>query len=89
MSYQQFQQIVLQDRGPLLTRNPYADYMCFQRAQRFSLGELQSYMEALFAADYRLKSGGVQAGLVLERLVVGLCMRRKQAAGFARRPVYR
>jgi DNA polymerase III delta subunit len=63
--------------------------MCFQRAERFSLAELQSYMEALFAADYRLKSGGTQAGLVLEGLVLGLCMRRKPAATLAARPVYR
>ena len=89
MSYQQFQQLVSRDRGPLLTRNLYADYMCFQRAERFSLAELQSYMEALFAADYRLKSGGTQAGLVLEGLVLGLCMRRKPAATLAARPVYR
>jgi DNA polymerase-3 subunit delta len=89
MSYQQFQQIVSKTRGPLLTRNAYADYMCFQRAERFSLGELCSYMEALFAADYRLKSGGIQADLVLERLVLGLCMGRKRAAGLASRPVYR
>ena len=34
-----------------MTRNPYADYMCFQRAERFSLGELRSYMERLFEAD--------------------------------------
>ena len=89
MSYQQFQQLVSRDRGPLLTRNLYADYMCFQRAERFSLAELQSYMEALFAADYRLKSGGTQAGLVLEGLVLGLCMRRRPAAALAARPVYR
>lgn len=89
MSYQQFQNVVLKNDGPMLTRSPYADYMCFQRAERFSLAELESYMEALFAADYRLKSGGTQPALVLERLVLGLCMRRKQAAGLVARPVYR
>jgi DNA polymerase III subunit delta len=89
MSYQQFQQIVLRDQGPLLTRNPYADYMCFQRAERFSLAELESCMQALFAADYRLKSGGTSAALVLERVVLGLCMPEKQAAGLAARPVLR
>ena len=36
MSYPQFQQYVLKEGAPLLTRNPYADYMCFQRAERFS-----------------------------------------------------
>lgn len=89
MSYQQFQNVVLKDHGPLLTRNPYADYMCFQRAERFSVTELESYMEALFATDYRLKSGGTQPALVLERLVLGLCIPRKQAAGLTARPVYR
>jgi DNA polymerase III subunit delta len=89
MTYQQFQNVALKAYGPLLTRNPYADYMCFQRAERFSLTELECYMEALFAADYRLKSGGIQPALVLERLVLGLCMRRKQAAGLAARPLYR
>ena len=89
MSYQQFQQLVLGDHGPLLTRNPYADYMCFQRAERFSLAELESCMEALFAAGYRLKSGGTSAALVLERVVLGLCMAKKQAAGLAARPVLR
>jgi DNA polymerase-3 subunit delta len=88
MSYQQFQQVILKGDGPLLTRNPYADYMCFQRAEGFSLPELKSCIEALFGADYRLKSGGIQAGLVLERLVLGLCL-RKQAAGLVSRPVYR
>jgi hypothetical protein len=47
MSYQQFQQTVLKQGTALLTHNPYGDYVCFQRAERFSLADLSSYMEGL------------------------------------------
>ena len=73
MRYEQFQQTVLRQGAPLLTRNPYADYMCFQRAELFSLAELRAHMERLFDADYRLKSSGAQPRLVLERLILALC----------------
>jgi DNA polymerase-3 subunit delta len=75
MSYQQFQQHVLKQGTPLLTRNPYADYMCFERADHFSLAELRSYMEGIFDADLRLKSSGSDPRLVMERLVLGMCLR--------------
>lgn len=74
MSYQQFQQTVLPQGAPLLTRNPYADYMCFQRAEQFSLADLRAYMEGIFDADFRLKSSGSQARLVLEKLLLGMCL---------------
>ena len=74
MSYSQFQQYVLKDGAPLLSRNPYADYMCFQRAQRFSLTELSGYMDGLFEADLRLKSSGSQPRLVIEKLIFGMCL---------------
>jgi DNA polymerase-3 subunit delta len=80
MSYPQFQQIVLKQGLPLLTRNPYADYMCFQRAERFSLADLRGHMEQLFAADYRLKSSGSQPRLILERLIFSLCLGAAKAA---------
>ena len=79
MSYQQFQQNVLPQGAPLLTRNPYADYMCFQRAERFSLAELRAYMEGIFDADLRLKSSGGQARLVLEKLLLGMCLGGQRA----------
>ena len=82
MSYQQFQQRVLKPGTPLLTRNPYADYMCFERAARFSAGELRSHMEEIFAADLRLKSSAGNPRLIMERLVLGMCLRsRAQASG--------
>jgi DNA polymerase-3 subunit delta len=74
MTYQQFQQGVLREGKPLLTRNPYADYMCFQRAEHFSLDELRLCMEGLFDADLRLKSTGSQPRLVLEKWILGMCL---------------
>jgi DNA polymerase-3 subunit delta len=74
MSYQQFQRAILPQGAPLLTRNPYADYLCFQRAERFALADLRAFMEAIFDADLRLKSSGNQPRLVLEKLLLGMCL---------------
>jgi DNA polymerase-3 subunit delta len=74
MSYQQFQQTVLPQGTPPLTRNPYADYMCFQRAERFSSADLRGYMEGLFDADWRLKSSAGQPRLVMEKLILNMCL---------------
>jgi DNA polymerase-3 subunit delta len=86
MTYQQFQQNVLKQGAPLLTRNPYADYMCFQRAEHFSLNALLSYMEGIFAADFLLKSSGSNPRIVMERLILGMCLRTQMvsAAGTPR-----
>ena len=74
MSYPQFQQTVLKQGAPLLTRNPYMDYLFFQRADRFTLSDLRSYMEGLFDADFRLKSSGGQPRLVMEKLILDMCL---------------
>jgi len=79
MSYQQFQQTILPQGAPLLTRSPYADYMCFQRAERFSVADLRAYMEGIFDADFRLKSSGGQPRLVLEKLLLGMCLSGRSA----------
>jgi DNA polymerase-3 subunit delta len=83
MSYAQFQQFVLKQGVPLLTRNPYGDYMCFQRAERFSLAELKAFMERIFEADLRLKSSGSQPRIVMEKLVLEMCLGLRK--GTARR----
>jgi DNA polymerase III subunit delta len=75
MTYPQFQRTVLKDGAPLLTRNPYADYMCFQRAERFSLRELGACMEMIFEADLHLKSSRRQPRLVIEKLILGMCLK--------------
>ncbi len=80
ISYQQFQQIAAKQGTAALTRSPYADYMCFQRAERFDMPELVVHMESLFDADLRLKSSGGQPRLVMEKLILGMCLaaRRNQ-----------
>ncbi len=72
MTYSQFQQIVMKDRAS--TRNPFADYMCFQRAEHFSLKQLRSYMEGIYETDLCLKSSGSAPRLVLERLILKMCL---------------
>lgn len=74
LTYQQFQQNVLKEGAPLLTRNPYADYMCLQRADDFSVGELRSYLAGVYDADLRLKSTGNNARLVMEKLILDMCL---------------
>ena len=78
MTYPQFQRTVLKDGAPLLTRNPYADYMCMLRAERFSLGELDGYMEQIFEADLRLKSSRSLPRLVIEKLILDMCLKSRR-----------
>jgi DNA polymerase III delta subunit len=73
MSYQQFQQTVTREGDPLLTRNPYADYMSLQRAERFSLRELRFHLAQIYATDVRLKSSGNPPRLAMERLILNMC----------------
>jgi DNA polymerase-3 subunit delta len=81
MSYAQFQRQVLPQGSTLLTRNPYGDYMCLLRAERFSMGELCAYMNGIHDADFRLKSSGNNPKLVMERLILGMCLSaRKRVA---------
>ncbi|MGE5305940.1 MAG: DNA polymerase III subunit delta [Alphaproteobacteria bacterium] len=74
MSYGQFQQSMLKQSVPMLTRNPYADYMLFQRADRFTLNALSRYMAEIRETDYRLKSSGRDSRLVMEGLVLNMCL---------------
>jgi DNA polymerase-3 subunit delta len=78
MSYAQFQQGVLKEGTTLLTRNPYADYMCFQRADHFSLAELASHLHHIHDTDLQLKSSGSQPRLVMERLILTMCLRPRK-----------
>ncbi len=74
MSYQQFQQNVLTTGAPVLTRNPYGDYMCFQRADQFSLQELRAHLAGIHEADFRLKSAANNPRLVMEKLILSMCL---------------
>jgi len=74
MTYPQFQQYILHEGTGLLTRNPYADFMCFQRAANFSMAELLSHLRSIHDADLSLKSSGGQPRLVMERLILTMCL---------------
>jgi DNA polymerase III subunit delta len=74
LTYQQFQQNILKEGAPFLTRNPYADYMCFQRADDFTVAELRAYLAGIYDADFRLKSTGNNLRLVMEKLILTMCL---------------
>jgi DNA polymerase III subunit delta len=82
LSFQQFQQNVLKQGTPLLTRNPYADFLCFERADRFSLAELRAHLVSIHDADARLKSGSQDGRLAMEKLILGMCtgVRKEKAS---------
>jgi DNA polymerase III delta subunit len=85
MSYSQFQQRVLPKAGPMVTRNPYADYMCLLRADRFTAGQLRRYIESIQDADFCLKSsGGASPRSVMERLILGMCLAKAKRSRPAR-----
>lgn len=75
MSYPQFQKNVLQHGPPLVSRNPYADYMIFQKAENFTTQELLHYLEWIYQVDIRLKSTGNPPRLVMERLILQMCLK--------------
>jgi DNA polymerase-3 subunit delta len=74
MSYAQFQESILKQSAPLLMRNPYAEYMLFQRADKLSISSLRRQVGAICATDFRLKSSGGNPRLVMEKLILNLCL---------------
>jgi DNA polymerase III subunit delta len=87
MTYKQFEHAILDQRTTLLTRNPYADYLCFQRAESFSLSELLSYVRGIHDADLRLKSSGTNPKMVMERLILQMCLGGRAVPRYAGRSV--
>jgi DNA polymerase III subunit delta len=81
MSYNRFEQAVLDQGTTLLTRNPYTDYLCFQRAETFSLQELLSYLRGIHDADLRLKSSGNNPRIVMEKLILHMCSAIRREEG--------
>ena len=87
VTYQQFQQNVLGEGAPILTRNPYADYMCFQRADQFSLSELRACLSSAYEADLHLKSTGNHPRLIMEKLILHMCLGSRKESGLAGRRI--
>jgi DNA polymerase III subunit delta len=84
MTYKQFEHAIIDQSTTLLTRNPYADYLCLQRAETFSLPELLSYMRGIHEADLRMKSSGANPKLVMERLILQMCLGSRHMQSYAR-----
>lgn len=74
MTYTQFQQLAARRGASPPGRSLYGEYMSLQRAERFTLAELTSFMQHLFEADLRLKSSATQGQLVLEKLFLDMCL---------------
>jgi DNA polymerase-3 subunit delta len=60
----------------LIAKNPknaYPIYQLFLKSERFSKGELLKAVESLSAVDKKLKSGGQNSRLVLEKVILEIC----------------
>lgn len=53
-----------------LPSHPYALYMLFKKAEKFSIGRLTGALSELLEAEYRLKSSGLPEKLVLDELLL-------------------
>lgn len=82
MSYGQFQEAAAKHGFTAAGRNPYGDYMCLQRSERFTLEELRSLMMRVFEADLRLKSSAANGRLVLEKLFLDMCIGAPQRSSY-------
>jgi len=60
--------------------HPYAVYMLFGKAEKFSLGELTEALALLLEADYALKGSGLPDKLVLDGLLLRLLRAAKSVA---------
>lgn len=67
-----------QEWAALWKGHPYALYMQFQQAEKFSCSFLQSNLRELLAAEYRLKGSAVAPSMVLDSLLMNLIQHRHQ-----------
>lgn len=74
ISFQEFQRIVPQDTDGLPTKSAYVNYLTFQRAEKFTLPELETYRGLIQEADARLKSSGQAPQATMERLLIEMCL---------------
>lgn len=65
-------------------RSPYPVYKTLQKAEHFTRAELIATMQAISAADRRLKRSGASGRLVLEALILTICIKIPEAQSPAR-----
>ena len=73
MVYAQFQQSVLRNGPPLLTQNPYRDYMTFKNAENFTTAGILRTLQRIHQTDLRLKSSGNPPRMTMEKLILEMC----------------
>ena len=56
----------------LWKNNPYALYMLFRQAARFSCEYLQDGLKEVLAAEYRMKGSSVDSRLIMDNLLSSL-----------------
>jgi DNA polymerase-3 subunit delta len=71
------------DTDLLIAKNPqnaYPIFQLFKKSERYTKPELLQAVECLNQADRQLKSGGPNAKLVLEKVILEICGRQDQSA---------
>jgi len=77
MTYDQFKEALFPQVSPPLPANPFAAYMSFKNADTFTAAELARYLKLIYQADIRLKSSGNSPRIVMERLILEMCEKRR------------
>jgi len=81
ISFKEFQRLVPPDTAGLPTKSPYVNYLTLQRAEQFTLHELNRYRRLIEEADVRLKSSGQVAQAAMERLLIEMSLGTKTDHG--------
>jgi DNA polymerase-3 subunit delta len=63
--------------------HPYALYMLFRQAKQFRCEDLQDGLKEVLAAEYRMKSSGVDNRLILDNLLFSLMRQKMMGTGIA------
>ena len=63
--------------------HPYALFMLFRQAKQFRFEDLQDGLKEVLAAEYRVKSSGVDNRLIMDNLLFSLMRQKMMGAGMA------
>ena len=67
-----------EDWSQELSGHPYAVFMQFKTAEKFSIATLRSWLHLLLEAEYRLKGSPVESGIVISHLFLAMSTRLHQ-----------
>jgi len=91
ISFQAFKKSYLQElkegrdewSALLWKMHPYALFMLFRQAKQFRCEDLQDGLKEVLAAEYRMKSSGVDNRLIMDNLLFSLMRQKMMGAGIA------